>query len=94
MRAHFALLNKDRDDDDDKIREPLYVFLTAYSTKAFNMHLKNHGINDVYEKPLVKAELLKIVEKAASLKWRIEYRRQPQYTETVKCIDFLWKIKN
>jgi len=35
-----------------KVIEPTFVFLTAYSSKAFKQHAKNLGVENVFEKPL------------------------------------------
>ncbi len=36
------------------VEEPVYVFLTAFMTPAFKIHLLNLGIKHVYEKPIQK----------------------------------------
>lgn len=35
-----------------KIVEPKFVFLTAYKTSAFDKHIKELNIEQVFEKPL------------------------------------------
>jgi CheY-like chemotaxis protein len=35
-----------------KIAEPKFVFLTAYKTSAFDKHIKELNIEQVFEKPL------------------------------------------
>ena len=37
---------------DIKIIEPVYVFLTAYMTPQFRVHLTSMGIQHHYEKPI------------------------------------------
>lgn len=36
------------------VEEPVYVFLTAFMTPAFKIHLLKLGIKHVYEKPIQK----------------------------------------
>jgi CheY-like chemotaxis protein len=50
-----------------KVQEPLYVFLTAFSNRNFDIHLRQLGINDIYEKPLVNEQLSEILSKVVSL---------------------------
>ena len=40
-----------------KIREPKYVFLTAYKTSAFDKHIQELNVHEVYEKPLQLEQL-------------------------------------
>lgn len=37
---------------DLEIIEPVYVFLTAFMTPSFKLHLNSHGIEHIYEKPI------------------------------------------
>lgn len=41
--------------------EPEYVFLTAYSTRAFRKHVTDLNIEKIYEKPLQLETLQEIV---------------------------------
>ena len=43
-----------------KLEEPVYVFLTAFSTVPFRKHLATLGVKNVYEKP-IQLEQLKII---------------------------------
>ena len=43
--------------------EPQVVFLTAHLNKGFKSHLKQLGIDDVYEKPLIVEQLEQIIDK-------------------------------
>ena len=43
-----------------KFEEPVYVFLTAYSTLMFRKHLASLGVNNIFEKP-IQLEQLKII---------------------------------
>lgn len=45
-----------------KIEEPKVVFLTAYKTSAFDMHIKNLNVAAVFEKPLTLEQLQSIFE--------------------------------
>jgi hypothetical protein len=40
-----------------EIVEPVYVFLTAFMTPTFKLHLTNLGIKHIYEKPILKEQL-------------------------------------
>ena len=37
---------------DKKVAEPKFVFLTAYKTSAFDKHIQDLNVSEVYEKPL------------------------------------------
>ncbi len=39
-------------DNDVKIEEPVFVFLTAFMTPAFKKHLADLGVQHIYEKPI------------------------------------------
>lgn len=39
------------------LKEPLYVFLTAFSTLGFKNHVLSTGADHVLEKPLSKSQL-------------------------------------
>ena len=34
------------------VKEPMFVFLTAYSTQSFKQHIKSLQVKSIYEKPL------------------------------------------
>ena len=38
--------------DDLKIEEPCFVFLTAFMTQQFRNHLTGLGVKHIYEKPV------------------------------------------
>jgi CheY-like chemotaxis protein len=44
-----------------QIKEPEFVFLTAYSTIVFQNHAQSVGVTAVYEKPLQLEQLRTIV---------------------------------
>lgn len=43
-----------------KIRPPKYVFLTAYKTSAFDKHIQELDVHEVFEKPLTIDQLKSI----------------------------------
>jgi CheY-like chemotaxis protein len=43
-----------------KLEEPVYVFLTAFSTVHFRKHLASLGVKNIFEKP-IQLEQLKII---------------------------------
>ena len=48
-----------------KIREPLFVMLTAYKTLHFEKHVLEQGFNACYEKPIDQEELARILYMAS-----------------------------
>ena len=44
-----------------KIMEPRFVFLTAFSSKGFLEFVKNQGVEAVYDKPIEKDLLKRII---------------------------------
>ena len=48
-----------------KIREPLFVMLTAYKTLHFEKHVMEQGFNACYEKPIDQEELARILYMAS-----------------------------
>jgi len=48
-----------------KLKEPLFVFLTAHASPLFKTHLKAIGVDHCYEKPIQLyrlEEILKLIE--------------------------------
>lgn len=45
-----------------QVNEPIFVFLTAYSTQTFQRHIKSLKVEHVYEKPLQIEQLVNIIE--------------------------------
>ena len=46
----------------DRLVEPMYVFLTAFTTPNFKKYVSGLGVNHCYEKPLSEDQLLTLVE--------------------------------
>jgi hypothetical protein len=44
------------------LEPPIMVFLTAFATTSFKKHLFSFGVRHVYEKPITKEQLLKILK--------------------------------
>lgn len=44
-----------------KIREPHYIILTAFKTPTFEKHLRSLGVQQCYEKPIEKDQLVEIL---------------------------------
>jgi hypothetical protein len=59
LRAFIKRLNIARG---TQVKEPLFVFLTAYSNKSLKSHLSQLKIEHVYEKPLFPEQLVEILE--------------------------------
>jgi hypothetical protein len=53
---------KQDNDNDVKLEEPIFVFLTAFMTVAFKKHLASFGVQHIYEKPIQKDQLNMIFE--------------------------------
>ena len=50
VRELYALKNKVN--TKFKLEEPVYVFLTAFSTVHFKKHVASLGVKNVFEKPI------------------------------------------
>ena len=55
IRAFYGYLQDN--DNEVKIVEPVFVFLTAFMTPAFKKHLAELGVQHIYEKPIQKEQL-------------------------------------
>lgn len=44
-----------------RVEEPVFVFLTAYSSKSFRSHVNSLQVKGVYEKPLRVEQLQEII---------------------------------
>ena len=51
-----------QNENDVKLEEPIFVFLTAFMTAAFRKHLASFGVEHIYEKPIQKDQLNMIFE--------------------------------
>jgi YesN/AraC family two-component response regulator len=47
------------------LQEPLFVMLTAYKTLSFEKHVKQLGVDECYEKPIDRDQLVHILLKAS-----------------------------
>lgn len=52
-----------------KLEEPVYVFLTAFSTVHFRKHVAGLGVKNVYEKPIQLEHLKIIFEQNTWMRW-------------------------
>jgi hypothetical protein len=55
IRAFYGF--QQENDNDIKIEEPVFVFLTAFMTPTFKKHLADLGVQHIYEKPIQKEQL-------------------------------------
>jgi CheY-like chemotaxis protein len=64
VRAFVQLMNSKQS---VIVHEPIFVFLTAFSTKQFYNHIKRLGIEHIYEKPVQMSQLEEIIQDVKSL---------------------------
>jgi hypothetical protein len=55
IRAFCGYLQEN--ENEVKIEQPVFVFLTAFVTPAFKKHLADLGVQHIYEKPIQKEQL-------------------------------------
>ena len=52
MEVRELFVTKNKVNPQIKLEEPVYVFLTAFSTVHFRKHVESLGVKNVYEKPI------------------------------------------